>query len=136
MCNGLSYHKFQPTLTFHKVRKSGDEKFRVFDKNQISLSLTFCWTRSKPRFIKMANLVNVKFNQLLSRVQGRVQGESKGISIGKANSAQEEAKPPSSNPSLLESKGLSISKVITPAASETTTNNTSKNTEVVDFSSL
>ena len=84
----------------------------------------------------MANLVNVKFNQLLSRVQGRVQGESKGISIGKANSAQEEAKPASSNPSLLESKGLSISKVITPAASETTANNTSKNTEVVDFSSL
>ena len=81
----------------------------------------------------MANLVNVKFNQLLSRVQGRVQGESKGFSIGKTNPAPEESKTASS---LGESKGFSISKVSTSATSETTANSTTKNAEQVNFSSL
>ena len=92
----------------------------------------------------MANLLNVKFNQLLSRVQGRVQGESKGISIGKSSPAPDETKglfttnleESKTNSSLGESKGLSISKVATSAASETTANSTSKNAEQVKCSSL
>ena len=92
----------------------------------------------------MANLVNVKFNQLLSRVQGRVQGESKGFTIGKINPAPEETRGFSTtNPTssleeskTKESKGLSISKVATSAASETTANSTSKNAEQVKCSSL
>ena len=92
----------------------------------------------------MANLVNVKFNQLLSRVQGRVQGESKGFTIGKINPAPEETRGFSTtNPTssleeskTKESKGLSIIKVATSAASETTANSTSKNAEQVKCSSL
>ena len=83
----------------------------------------------------MANLVNVKFNQLLSRVQGRVQGESKGLSISKTNPTLVESKGfTMTTPTLGESKGLSISKV-TSVPSEKTTGSTSKSAEQVNCSS-
>ena len=77
-----------------------------------------------------------------------MQGESKGFSIVKTNPAPEETKGLSTtnptsfleesktSPSLGESKGLSISKVATSAASETTDKSGSKNAEQVNFSSL
>ena len=85
----------------------------------------------------MANLVNVKFNQLLSRVQGRVQGESKGLSISKTTPSLVESKgftTTTPTPTLGESKGLSISKV-TSVPSEKTTGSTSKSAEQVNCSS-
>ena len=83
----------------------------------------------------MANLVNVKFNQLLSRVQGRVQGESKGLSISKTTPSLVESKGfTTTNPTLGESNGLSISKVAS-APSEKTTGSTSKSAEQVNCSS-